>query len=104
MDTAELTKLAEGIIVLSGIGAVIFAVFKNQTTQQTIRSQKELIETLTTQVDELRTLHMQNKEALARLTGQVEVYKEIPLRDLATSMEKLVETQTEILKILKRRG
>lgn len=104
MDTAELTKLAEGIIVLTGIGAVVFAVFKNQTTNQTIRSQKELIETLTTQVGELRTLHLENEKAIAKLTGQVEVYKELPLKELADSMQRLVLTQTEILKILKKRG
>jgi hypothetical protein len=103
MDTAELSKLAEGLIVLAGVAAVVFAVFKNQTTQQTIRSQKELIETLTTQVNELRTLHLENEKAIAKLTGQVEVYKELPLTALADSMQKLVDTQTEILKILKRR-
>lgn len=102
MDTNELTKLIEGLIVLGGVGAVVFAVFKNQTVKQTIQSQKDLIETLTAQVNELRTLHMENEKAIARLTGQVEVYKELPLADLAKSMKEMAETQGQILKELKK--
>lgn len=103
MDTNELTKLIEGLIVLGGVGAVVFAVFKSQTVRQTIQSQKELIETLTVQINELRTLHLENEKAIARLTGQVEVYKELPLADLAVSMKKIAETQQQILTELKKR-
>lgn len=100
MTSSELIRLAEGILVLTGIGGVIYAVFKSQTTRQTITSQKELIDTLKTQVDELRTLHIDNEKAIAKLSGQLEVYKEIPLKDIADSLKGLNETQTKILKKL----
>lgn len=102
MNSAELTKLIEGLIVIAGMGAIMFAVFKNQTVKQTITSQKELIETLSSQVTELRTLHLENEKAIARLTGQVEVYKELPLADLARSMQEIANTQQQILKELKK--
>jgi hypothetical protein len=94
MELNELIRLAEGILVIAGIAGVVYAVFRSQTTKQTISSQRDLIDTLTLQIRELRTLHEENSKEIARLTGQVEVYKEIPLKDLA-------ETNREILKILK---
>lgn len=85
----DLIRLAEGIIVLAGIAAVVYAVFKNQTVKQTIQSQKELIETLKVQVDELRTLHIDNEKAIAKLSGQLEVYKEIPLKEISKSLNSI---------------
>jgi hypothetical protein len=102
MSPQELIRLLEGIIVIGGAGAIIFAVFKNSTVKQTIASQKEFIETLTGQVNELRTLHMSNKEEIAELRGQVSVYKELPLKELAHSMKKISETQEKILTQLKK--
>lgn len=101
MNTTELVKTVEALIVIVGITAVVWAVFKNQTVRATIASQKELIETLTTQVAELRTLHIENEKAIARLSGQVEVYKELPLTKIANSMESIANNQEKIIKILK---
>jgi uncharacterized protein HemX len=101
MTADEIMKLVEGLVVLTGLGAVIFSVFKNQTVKATIQSQRELIETLSTQVSELRTLHIENEKAISKLQGQVEVYKELPLSDLARSMGELAATQKQILGILK---
>ena len=102
MNSSELVKLIEGLIVIGGVAALVFAVFKSQTTKQTVISQKELIETLSAQVSELRTLHIENEKAISRLSGQVEVYKELPLADLAKSMNKIAITQAEILTQLKK--
>jgi hypothetical protein len=102
MTPDELVKLVEGLIVISGIAAIVYAVFKNSTVKQTIQSQKELIETLTGQVAELRQLHIDNEKAIARLTGEVSVYKTLPLSELAKSMQTIVDTQQKILKELKK--
>lgn len=101
MTPDELVKLVEGLIVVSGIAAIVFAVFKNSTVKQTIQSQKELIETLTSQVNELRTLHIQNEKSISELRGQVSVYKELPLTDLSKYMQQLADTQVKILASLK---
>jgi type II secretory pathway pseudopilin PulG len=102
MTPDELVKLIEGLIVVSGVAAIVFAVFKNSTVKATIQSQKELIETLTTQVSELRTLHIDNEKAIAKLSGQVEVYKELPLTELANSMKSISETQSKILESISK--
>lgn len=101
MTPEDLIRLAEGIIVLVGIGAVVYSVFKSQTTRTTITSQKELIETLTVQVQELRTLHIENEKAIAKLSGQLEVYKEIPLKDISETLKALHDDHKIIMKSLK---
>lgn len=103
MNFNEIVKLAEGLIVISGIAGVIFAIFKDGTTKATIQSQKDLIDTLSTQVTQLRTLHIENEKAIAELKGQVSVYKELPLSELSNSMRELAKAQSEILKLIKNK-
>jgi hypothetical protein len=103
MTPDDLVKITEGLIVIAGIGAVFYAVFKNSTVKATIQSQKELIETLTTQVAELRTLHIENEKAISELKGQVSVYKELPLGMIAESIENILITQKQILTLLKKK-
>lgn len=101
MSLDEVVKLIEGLIVITGVGSLVFVLFKSATTKATILSQKELIDTLNTQVSQLRTLHIENEKAISELKGQVSVYKELPLSELASSMRQIVLTQAEILKIIK---
>lgn len=103
MNFNEIVKLAEGLIVISGIAGVIFAIFKDGTTKATIASQKDLIDTLTTQVNQLRALHIDNEKAISELRGQVSVYKELPLSELSNSMRELAKAQSEILKLIKNK-
>lgn len=102
MNINDLAKTIEAIIVIVGVAALVWAIFKNQTVRATIVSQKELIDTLTAQVSELRTLHIENEKAISRLSGQVEVYKELPLTQIANSMESIAKNQQEIIRILKK--
>lgn len=102
MTPNEIIKLLEGLIVIAGVASIFYAVFKNSTVKATIQSQKELIDTLNDQVNQLRTLHIDNEKAISKLSGQVEVYKEIPLSELASSMKSMAETQAVILKLLKK--
>ena len=103
MNFNEIVNIAEGLIVISGIAGVIFAIFKDGTTKATIQSQKDLIDTLSTQVTQLRTLHIENEKAIAELKGQVSVYKELPLSELSNSMRELAKAQSEILKLIKNK-
>lgn len=102
MTPQEIVKLIEGTVVVAGIAAIFFAVFKDKTTRAIITQQKDLIDTLSAQVGELRTLHMDNEKAISRLEGQVEVYKELPLSKIATAMEQITLTQGKILKELEK--
>lgn len=109
MSTNDLLRLLEATLVIGGTLAIIYAVFKNTTVKATIQSQKELIDTLSEQVSQLRQLHIDNEKDIAELRGQVSVYKELPLKELAESMESIAkgnalisETQDKILAQLKK--
>lgn len=104
MTPNEITRIIEGTVVFAGIAAIFYAVFKNSTVKETIRNQKELIELLTTQVNELRTLHLENEKAISKLSGQIEVYKEIPLKDIATSLQQISSNQVNILEVITTKG
>ena len=109
MTPSELTKLLEGIIVVGGVGSVFYAVFKSRTTKDIIANQTTLIDTLKKRIDaaidenkELRQLHIANEKSIAELRGQVSVYKELPLKELADSMQQIASTQDKILSQLKK--
>lgn len=103
MGFNEVVKQLEGLVVITSVVGIIFALLKTGTTKATIQSQKELIETLTTQVNELRNLHIENEKAISELQGQVSVYKELPLNQLSTSMAEIAKTQKDILRLLKQK-
>lgn len=103
MGFNEVVKQLEGLVVITSVVGIIFALLKTGTTKATIQSQKELIETLTTQVNELRNLHIENEKAISELQGQVSVYKELPLNQLSTSMAEIAEAQKDILRLLKQK-
>ena len=96
-------KLLEGLIIIASISSIVFSLFKTGTTKATIQSQKDLIDTLSTQVTQLRTLHIENEKAIAELKGQVSVYKELPLSQMSDSMAELVKAQKDILRLLKNK-
>jgi len=99
----EVVKQLEGLVVITSVVGIIFALLKTGTTKATIQSQKELIETLTTQVNELRNLHIENEKAISELQGQVSVYKELPLNKLSISMAEIAKAQKDILRLLKQK-
>jgi hypothetical protein len=99
----EVVKQLEGLVVITSVVGIIFALLKTGTTKATIQSQKELIETLTAQVNELRNLHIENEKAISELQGQVSVYKELPLNQLSTSMAEIAKAQKDILRLLKQK-
>lgn len=103
MGFNEVVKQLEGLVVITSVVGIIFALLKTGTTKATIQSQKELIETLTAQVNELRSLHIENEKAISELQGQVSVYKELPLNQLSTSMAEIAKTQKDILRLLKQK-
>ena len=103
MGFNEVVKQLEGLVVITSVVGIIFALLKTGTTKATIQSQKELIETLTAQVNELRSLHIENEKAISELQGQVSVYKELPLNQLSTSMAEIAKVQKDILRLLKQK-
>lgn len=85
------------------VGSVL-ALF-SRLPKQTIANQKDLIETyekrlkaLEDQKDEDRKQHIENVKAIAELQGQIKVYKELPLQEMAQAMQQISEVNKTIAK------
>lgn len=83
--------------------------------KQTIQNQKVLIDTyekrlkaLEDQKEEDHKTQLENVKAIADLQGQIKVYKELPLQEMAKAMEEIsrvnktiADSNSEILKTLR---
>lgn len=102
---------------LALVGGAILVIF-SRVPKQTIADQRELINTLQEQrkadkeqadarikaledqhTQDLKN-HLENSKAIAELQGQVKIYKELALNDLASSMSSIAETNKQILELL----
>lgn len=73
-------------------GVIITALFvRSRIPKETIEQQGKLIEALTQRQKELLDAHVMNEKAISELQGQIKVYKELPLRQIADSL-KILET------------
>lgn len=100
------------IFVTSGeiIGIIVMAILyiKSRLPKETIEQQGKLIEVLQKRLDEiisenksLADKHFENEKGIADLQGQIKVYKELPLRDIARSMKALENLPKEFQRISK---
>lgn len=95
-----------------------FVIVKSTTSRTTIQSQKELIDTLLQgkeeqkeQIRDLNEKHIESSRAIAGLQGQVDVLKNVPLKEISgdlksisTGMQSLSKNQEAIVHLLKRNG
>lgn len=89
---------------ISLIVGSILALF-SRLPKQTIENQKDLIETyekrlkaLEDQSAEDRRNHLEQVKAIADLQGQIKVYKELPLQEMATAMQRISQVNETIAK------
>ncbi len=104
-------KELDGIVF--GIEVVVAAVLaymyvRSRVPQQTIDEQTKLINALNGRLDtlagenkDLQDRLLENQRAVSRLEGQIEVYKELPLQEIAKSLKALEVLPTEFKKISK---
>lgn len=106
MDTA--TLIQDAVIAIAAVGG-IFLYLKGHIPQQTIKNleasndsyvkldatRQKNIEALELKVKEIIDNHAAEKlewtKAIAELQGQIKVYKELPLRELADGIAKVVD-------------
>ncbi len=89
------------------VGVVLaFIYIKARIPKETIKQQGELITALQQrqiQLDDenskLRSDHIENQKAIAALQGQIKVYKELPLKEIAASLKMLEEMPKQFEKI-----
>lgn len=103
-DLPPVVDIAGAIAFITGS----FLVVRSTTVKQTINQQATLIKTLEQRIKSLedqgkadKQLHIVNAKAISQLEGQLQVYKEIPLVDIAKSMTQLTVSNEEILQTLK---
>lgn len=102
------------LIAIVFIGGIILYV-KSRQPAQTLKNYKDLVESQDKRIKALedqrledQRQHVENIKAIADLQGQVKVYKELPLKELAEGMKrnnelsnKNNELSTSILETLK---
>ena len=103
----ELDGIALGIeVVVAAVLAYMYV--RSRVPQQTIDEQTKLINVLNGRLDtlagenkDLQDRLLENQRAVSRLEGQIEVYKELPLQEIAKSLKALEVLPTEFKKISK---
>lgn len=84
-------------------GVIITALFvRSRIPKETIEQQGKLIEALTARQTELINAHVTNEKAISELQGQIKVYKELPLQQIANSLKMLETLPAEFEKISNR--
>jgi hypothetical protein len=104
LETSQLVQdIVAGIVLIGGI--IVYS--RGRVPQQTIKNLGQLTDTYEKRIraleDELKdnhTLQLQNVAAIADLQGQVKVYKELPLQELADGIKRVSDSNSEILKVL----
>ena len=96
MEVTQYISFAIGLIGFMAVLVAAFIVAKSSVTKQTITTQNDLINALSTKVQILE------KEVL-RLSSEVEVVRDLPPKDIASNQAKIVKTQEEIIKIIKEK-
>lgn len=85
-----------GIGIVGGIIALT-----SKTKNDNLSDLKQRVEILEKEREYARLQHIENQKAIANLEGQLSTYKEIPLKSIASSLEKLTEGNSDILLTLR---
>lgn len=86
----EIQLIVVSAEIITGIILAILFI-QSRIPKETIEQQGKLIEALTQRQTELLAAHVTNEKAISELQGQIKVYKELPLRQIADSL-KILET------------
>lgn len=81
-------------------GAVLVII--SRSTKDTIKQQSVLIDAQKDRLDLLERQHIENAKKIGQLEGQLNAYKELPLKQIASSLKSLSENQRSIIDILNK--
>jgi esterase/lipase len=99
-STISLAITISGYISLV-VGAVLVLMSKVKTDN--LNDLKERVEILEKELKYAHSQHVDNQKAISNLEGQLQTYKEIPLKSIASSLEalpKIVDSNSRILETL----
>lgn len=101
-------NLAGLVVTVEIIVGVLLGVLyiKSRLPKETIEQQTKLIDALEKRLaamemehKDLLTKHVENEKKIATLEGQIKVYKELPLQDIAKSLRALESIPSEFERI-----
>lgn len=101
-------NLAGLVVTVEIIVGVLLGVLyiKSRLPKETIDQQTKLIDalekrlaTMEAEHKDLLTKHVENEKKIATLEGQIQVYKELPLQDIAKSLQALENIPNEFERI-----
>ena len=89
------------VIAAEVIAGVLLALLyvKSRIPKQTIEQQSQLINALQDRVKMLEDAHNTNQKAIGTLEGQIKVYKELPLQEIARSLQVLETLPADMQKM-----
>lgn len=103
MSILALVGYIAGVVGFIATIVAAYLVTKSTTTKVTIESQKELINTLVAgkdeqrdQIAQLHEKHAESVKAIGNLQGQIDVLKNIPLKEIAADLHQLSKDQKVI--------
>lgn len=88
------------VLSLVSLGVVGFYVVRSKIKDENLNDLKERVAILEKEREEARIQHIENQKAIANLEGQLNTYKEIPLKQIATSLTELSTSNANILAVL----
>lgn len=95
------------LLAISGIVGIFYANAKNtlakattENYEKTIKSYKDIVEsqeikinTLSDDMKELRHMHTENVKMIGQLQGELQTWKQLPIKELADNMAFVTEVQ-----------
>lgn len=98
--------LAGGFGVVSTLGSM-YVVWRGSAGKATYEAQRELISTLimakeeqAARITELSNKHDDSVKAISQMQGQIEVLRNIPLKEISKDLAEVAASQKAILEIL----
>lgn len=94
----EFMQIAEIGALIVGVGSISVS----GILWKVIDAQRVRIESLEDETKACNANHIENIAKIKELQGQVDAFKDIPLRDIAETQKDILQTQKEILAFVKQ--
>lgn len=84
------------VVLIAFVGGVIVYTH-SRIPQQTIKNLQDLTDSQSKSIAELKEARVEDAKLIGKLQGQVESYKELPLKELAEGIKQVASSNNEIL-------
>lgn len=88
------------VLILIAGAASVMAYWRGSVAKDTITVLRENNKALVERVDLVERDNAEMKAVMAKMQGQIETYKELPLQELATGISQIVTSNAQILSVL----